>query len=191
MRELIYYVATSLDGFIARDDGSLADFPWDEDFGAHLLEHFPETFPVHLRGDGFTKNDNRMFDTVLMGRKTYEVGLQVGVSSPYPTMEQYVFSRSIQVAPDSDVNIIRSNAVENVRKMKQQAGRAIWLCGGAELASTLLSGDLIDGLIVKVNPVLFGTGIPLFLEPIQRSRLVLENHRAFDSGHVILQYDVA
>ena len=187
---MIYYVATSLDGFIARNDGCPADFPWDEEFGAHLLEHFPETFPVHLRGSGFSKDDNRRFDTVLMGRKTYEVGLDVGVSSPYPTLDQHVFSRSIQGQPDEDVNIIRNNAAENVRDMKRRGGRAIWLCGGAELATILLSGDLIDRLIVKLNSILFGTGIPLFQEPVQRARLKLANHRAFDSGHVILQYDI-
>ena len=188
MRELIYYVATSLDGFIARDDGSLADFPWDQDFGAYLLDNYPETFPFHLRGDGYTKNDNRVFDTVLMGRKTYEVGLQVGVTCPYPTMDQYVFSRSMHEKPDRHVDVIRDGALRKVGAMKQSAGRAIWLCGGAKLAATLLSGDLIDKLIVKINPIVFGTGIPLFLEPTQTPRLKLESHRAFDSGHVILQY---
>ena len=82
MRDLVYYIATSLDGFIAREDGSLGDFPWDPDFGAHILATFPETFPAHLRPGEVHRSGNKRFDAVLMGRKTYEVGLREGITSP-------------------------------------------------------------------------------------------------------------
>ena len=190
MRELIYYVASTLDGFIAQDDGSLSEFPWDDQYGAHLLEHFPETFPVHLRGDGFTKGDNRYFDAVLMGRRTYEVGLREGVACPYPTMDQYVFSRSMQSSPDRNVHVVGDDAINIVKKMKLEGGRAIWLCGGGDLGTSLLSAGLIDRLILKLNPILFGSGIPMFRDSINITGLTLEEHHAFDSGHMILRYAV-
>src|SRR5690606_32914308 len=100
MRELIYYVASTLDGFIAHEDGSFEGFPWDDAYGADLFASFPETIPAHLREGQSTRAGNKYFDAVLMGRKTYEVGLQEGITSPYPTLEQYVFSRTMKESPD-------------------------------------------------------------------------------------------
>lgn len=190
MRELAYYVACTLDGYIAHDDGDLTGFTWDDQYGAYLLEHFPETFPVHLRGDGFTKDDNQYFDAVLMGRRTYEVGLQEGVTCPYPTLDQYVFSRSMRSRPDRRVELVSSDAINTVRRLKSKEGRAIWLCGGSGLATTLLSAGLIDRLILKLNPVLFGSGIPIFRESIDTTCLSLKGHHRLDSGHIILNYTI-
>lgn len=190
MREVTYYVAATLDGFIAREDGGISDFLWDDEYGAYLLEQFPETFPVHIRGDGFTKEQNRYFDSVLMGRKTYELGLNEGVTSPYPTLEQYVFSRTLGSSPDSSVELVASDPIETVRAMKSDPGRGIWLCGGGELAGLLLSAKLIDKIILKLNPVVFGTGIPLFRGEATRSRLALEAQKVFESGHLIVRYQV-
>lgn len=191
MRTLTYYIATTLDGFIAREDGSFGEFPWDDEFGAHILEQYPETFPAHLRGDGYTKDDNRVFDVVLMGRSTYEVGLDAGVTCPYPTLDQYVFSRSMSESPDPAVTLVRDGATDLVRDLKEQDGRGIWLCGGAALASALMDAALIDRLVVKLNPVVFGSGIPLFSRPVRGTEVTLEGHRAFASGHVILEYGIA
>lgn len=190
MRELIYYVATTLDGFIAHEDGSLDGFGWDDEYGADLLQSYPETFPAHLRGGEFSKADNRLFDAVLMGRKTYQVGLLEGVTCPYPTLDQYVFSRSLTSSPDKQVNLVCQNAVGAVRSLKQQAGKAIWLCGGADLASTLFAQGLIEKLIIKLNPVLFGAGIPLFAAGIQQTVLELTGSKVYKSGHAVLHYRV-
>ena len=188
MRELVYYVATTLDGFIAEDDGALDGFPWDDDYGSYLLESCPETFPAHLRAGELRRDDNRKFDAVLMGRKTYEVGLREGIHSPYPTLDQFVFSRSLEDASGGAVEFVRDHAVEKVRALKQDDGLAIWLCGGADLAGQLMSAGLIDRLILKLNPVIFGTGIPLF-GPLPRAlSLVLEQKTSFASGHHILEY---
>lgn len=80
-----------------RSEGSFADFPWDEDFGADLMATYPETFPVAFRGEGHTREENRRFDAMLMGRKTYQVGLDQGLTNPYPTLDQYVFSCSAEL----------------------------------------------------------------------------------------------
>jgi dihydrofolate reductase len=190
VRDLVYYVASTLDGFIAEEDGSFHRFPWDDDFGAELLATFPETFPAHLRGAGSTPAENRWFDAVLMGRNTYEVGLREGITSPYPTLKQYVFSRTMGRSPDPEVTLISTDSIAAVRALKQEPGRAIWLCGGAQLAATLFGAGLVDRLIVKLNPVVFGTGIPLFGEGIEPTALTLTDSNTYPSGHLVLHYAV-
>jgi dihydrofolate reductase len=190
MRELVYYVASTLDGFIAHEDGSFDGFPWDDEYGADLFASFPETIPAHLRGANGSPDDNKWFDAVLMGRKTYEIGLREGITNPYPTLDQYVFSRTLQKSPDKQVKLIRENAVDTVKALKQESGKAIWLCGGADLASTFLEAYLIDKFIVKLNPVVFGSGIPLFSEGIEQTTLKLTDSKVYNSGHVLLYFQV-
>lgn len=190
MRDVIYYIASTLDGFIAHEDGSFDGFPWDEHYGAALLASFPETFPAHLRDVDAPPVANKWFDTVLMGRKTYEVGLREGITNPYPTLKQYVFSRTMEQSPDEHVVLISDKAAEVVRTLKHEPGNAIWLCGGADLAATLFAETLIDKLFVKLNPVVFGSGIRLFGKQIKPTALSLTSSRVFDSGHMLLHYTV-
>jgi dihydrofolate reductase len=190
MRDLIYYVASTLDGFIAHHDGSFDGWPWDAAYGADLFETFPETVPAHLRTPENADVGNKWFDVVLMGRKTYEVALKEGITNPYPTMQQYVFSRTMQQSPDAHVTLVSDNTVDVVRDLKQGTGKAIWLCGGAELASALFAADLIDQMIVKLNPVLFGSGVPQFAPIVKQVALQLTNHKSYTSGHMVLYYRV-
>lgn len=190
MRNLIYYIATTLDGFIAHEDGSVDGFSFDESYLADLLATFPETFPSHFPGHPDPRPANRWFDTVLMGRATYEVGVKEGITNPYTTLQQYVFSRSMPASPDPNIILVSGDAVETVKALKQETGKAIWLCGGAALATSLLNADLIDGLIVKVNPVIFGSGIPLFEESKRPVALELVDHKIYASGHAVLHYRV-
>jgi dihydrofolate reductase len=190
MRDLVYYVASTIDGFIAQKDGTFNGFPWDDEYGADLLASFPETFPIHLKDAKDSPEDNKWFDAVLMGRKTYEVGLREDITNPYPTLDQYVFSRTLPKSPNKRVKLIRDNAVETVSALKQESGKAIWLCGGADLASTFLEANLIDKIIVKLNPVVFGSGIPLFSGAIAQTPLRLTDHKVYNSGHIILHYKV-
>lgn len=191
MRPVVYYVAATLDGFIAREDGSFAEFPWDDAYIAGLMGTYPETFPAPFRDKGASRDDNQRFDTVLMGRKTYEVGLAEGLASPSPTLEQYVFSRTLPASAVPAVTVVSDDASEFVRRLKEHEGDAIWLCGGSRLASALFDAGLVDEVIVKLNPIVFGTGIPL-LAPTRRSAtLILQDTRVYDSGHVVLSYAVA
>jgi dihydrofolate reductase len=189
MRHVTYYIASTLDGFIAHEDGSFDGFPWDDRFGADLLTAFPETFPAHLRAAD-TPIENQRFDTVLMGRKTYEVGLKEGITNPYPTLKQYVFSRTMKQSPDEHVTLVSEHAVDVVQALKKEAGKAIWLCGGAEFAATLFTARLIDILIIKLNPVVFGAGIPLFGRHTEQTALELTESKAYPSGHLLLHYTV-
>jgi len=188
MRKLIYYVATTLDGFIANEDGSFEGFSWDEIFMADLLAVFPETIPAHLKEQSSSQDQNKIFDTVLMGRKTYEVALQQGITNPYPTLDQYVFSREMENSQDENITLVSENAIKMVQSLKNKQGKAIWLCGGADLAGQMLEENLIDSLIVKLNPVIFGSGIPLFSGGVQSKDLKLTESKAYKGGHMMLYY---
>lgn len=190
MRDLIYFVAVTLDGFIAHPDGSFNGFPWDPAYGADVSDMFPETVPAHLRPADYVHPGNKWFDVVLMGRNTYEVGVNEGITNPYPTMQQYVFSQTMQRSPDAQVTLVNDHAVEVVRELKQGAGKGIWLCGGSQLATTLLAADLIDQIIVKLNPVVFGSGIALFAPEAKLAQLELTQHKSYDSGHMLLFYRI-
>jgi dihydrofolate reductase len=190
MQELTYYVACSVDGFIAHIDGSHEGFSQDSDYFADLFSSFPETVPSHLRDVMGVQSENKQFDTVLMGRKTYEIGLKEGVTSPYSHLKQYLFSRTIQDSPDERVQLVSENAVELVETLKKMTGKGIWLCGGANLAATLFEHYLVDQLILKINPFLMGSGIPLFSGAIQQSSLELTNSKIYENGVVMLYYRI-
>jgi len=168
-----------VDGFIAQKGGVVDAFPGSGE--PALAERFPET-----RND-FT-GESKVFDTVLMGRKTYEFGLNLGVSNPYSTLKQYLFSGSMQKSPDENIELISEHSVDFIRDLKAQPGKAIWLCGGGELSASLFEASLIDLLILKINPVLFGSGIPLF--KASRGALTLQHleSEVFESGLVLSQY---
>lgn len=191
MRDLVYYVATSLDGFIAREDGSFDDFPWDDAFVQDVLRRYPETLPAPFHEAERSEADNQRFDAVLMGRKTYEVGVRQDLTNPYPTLQQYVFSRSWEGSPDPAVTLVSSDATAFVADLKAREGEAIWICGGSQLASALYSAGLVDEVTIKLNPVLFGTGIPLFSQALRTHRMELREHHVYPSGHALLRYRVA
>ena len=172
MRKVKYYVASSLNGYIAREDHSF-------DYFVAEGEHVPD----------YLESLNS-FDVVLMGRKTYEVGLRVGVTDPYPNMKSYVFSRTIKESPNEKVQIVSEDIVELVRELKQETGKDIYLCGGGELATILFRENLIDEVILKMHPVMVGSGIRLFSEAIKQVDLELISSKTFNSGVVVLQYQV-
>ncbi len=187
MRELVYYIAATLDGFIARSNGSFEDFPWDETFIDALKTHYPETLPAPMR-PGASRAGNLRFDAVLMGRATYEIGVKQGLTNPYPTLDQYVVSGSMSASPDPAVTLIDSMLTERVAGLKAKAGKAIWICGGSMLATTLLQAGLVDRIILKSAPVCFGEGIPLFRDELDVFPLQKDAHRSFDSGYSITEY---
>ena len=173
MRELKYHVACTVDGFIGHEDGSVDGFIQEGDHATDYLES--------LRND---------YDVVLMGRKTYEFGLQFGVTDPYPWMKQYVFSRTMQSSPNENVELVSEGIVGLVRDLKDEAGRSIYLCGGADLATTLLAENLIDEVILKLNPVLFVSGTPLFRDFGKQVDLQLAESKAYENGVLLLRYRV-
>ena len=124
-----------------------------------------------------------------MGRHTYEVGTAIGVTSPYPHLQQFVISSTMEQSPHPDVQLVKGDPVALVRRLKQEPGLGIWLCGGASLAGALY--DEIDELVLKVNPVVIGTGIPLFRGARGPMRLELTDHRTFAGGVAVHCYRVS
>ena len=186
MRELKYYVACTVDRFIARVDGSFDFFLAEGQHLTELVAAYPETIPAHIRAALGVNAENRWCDTVLMGRKTYEVGLPFGVTSPYPHLAQYVFSRSMPRSLADDVRLVDSDPLECVQSLKRKPGKDIWLCGGGALAAAVFPE--IDELILKINPVILGSGIPLFDGLVDHTALTLAEVKTYDNGFMLVRY---
>ncbi|MCT9870672.1 dihydrofolate reductase family protein [Paenarthrobacter aurescens] len=191
MRELVYYVAVSLDGYIAGPGGEFDAFPVEGDHMAAQNERFSDAIPTAIADAMDIERSGTMFDTVLMGWNTYAVGLPFGMTSPYRHLRQVVFSRTRSEAdiPGEHPNLALTSEdpVDVVRQLKAEPGKSIWLCGGGQLA-TQLSGE-IDRLVLKRSPLLFGDGIPLFAPgAYQPSAFKEVSTTAFASGVVISEY---
>lgn len=160
MRELTYYVAVSIDGYIAGPDAQFDRFLVEGDHAAPIWAKYGGTAPTALAEAAGLAVDGSPFDTVLMGWNTYAVGLPE-LPSPYRHLRQIVFTRGHEApAGAEDVEFTDREPVEVVRELKAEEGKGIWLCGGGALAAVLR--DEIDHLALKRNPVMFGDGIPLF-----------------------------
>jgi dihydrofolate reductase len=187
-RRLVYLVAQSADGFIAHGDGRLDGFVFPQgEYMTDLCRTFPETIPGHQREALGVVAPNQRFDTVLMGRRTYQPALDAGIPSPYPHLRQIVFSRSLPARSDPNLMIVADDSLHIVQTLKSESGRDLWLCGGAELAATLFPE--IDELILKIQPVVFGAGIQLFATAVEPTRFSLIQSRQFANGFMQLHYE--
>ncbi|HEX5742074.1 MAG TPA: dihydrofolate reductase family protein [Pilimelia sp.] len=186
MRTLTYVVGATIDGFIAGPAGEADFFPVTDDVVAALVADYPETLPAHVREGLGLDPANQRFDTCLMGRRTYEVGLRVGIGNPYPHLRQYVVSRTLPHDTDPGVEVRADDPVHLVRALKRETGLGIVLIGGGSLARTLR--DEIDELVVKVYPVAVGSGVPLFAGDFSPTAYALTSARPLAGGTVILSY---
>lgn len=169
-KRLRYQVAASLDGFIAGPNGEYDWIVMDPsiDFNALYKE----------------------FDTVVMGRKTYEAATAQGGNGAMPGLDVVVFSRSLSPASHKGVRIVRDDPRGVVKDLKEKPGRDIWLFGGGLLFRSLLDAGLVDSVEIAVMPVLLGAGVPL-LPPGASTKLVLTDHRVLPAtGILMLSYKV-
>ncbi len=141
MRKVKYAVGVSLDGYLAAPDGSVdwlnraASKAKGEDFG--MREFF------------------RSIDTVLMGRKTYEIAVKMGMGKGgYSGMQTFIFSRTLPPGKRDGIEFVSGNPGELMARLKQQPGKDIWLCGGGELAREFLKCGALDEVILGIVPVL-------------------------------------
>jgi dihydrofolate reductase len=187
MRRLVYLVSVTQDGFIAGPGGEFDFFVVNDDLAGTLNARFPETVPTDLRGAVGITEDNKIFDAVLMGRKTYEVGLPHGITSPYRQLDQYVFSATLDELPGPDVELVAGDPAAKVHELKAEDGMDIWLCGGGALAGALY-GE-IDALILKRHPILIGTGLPLVVGDFSPRVFDLTEQSAVKGGVTISTYE--
>ena len=181
MRKVKYFVANSLDNFIARPDGAV-EWLFNDGTDYGMAEFF------------------RSIDCMLLGRKTYEVAIghkpkrkstkAKKKSSFGGGMKSYVFSRTLKAGPEDDFTVVSENAGEFVRKLKNEPGKDIWLMGGGELAGSLLTEGVVDELSLNIHPVLLGEGIPLFQGVQLQLNLELLSTKAHTNGCVQVEYRV-
>lgn len=170
---LIYYVAASLDGYIARPDGRV---DW--------LEPLEDSGEDHGY-NGFYEG----IDGLLMGRGTYETVQALGNDWPYPGKPCIVLSRNALGPSATEVTLSHGTPAEALDALAAVGCRRIWLVGGGSLAATCLATSLLDELVVSLVPHLLGAGIPLFSVGLER-RLRLHEQRSFATGVVQLHYHV-
>ena len=171
MRKVTFGGGNSLDNYIARKDHAVDWLLWSDEVAAFVAEFW------------------KTIDTVVMGRKTYEVAAKSGTPF-YPGVKNYVFSRTLKETPAANITLVAEEAGEFVRRLKQQEGKGICVMGGGELARSLFEAGLIDEIGFNIHPVLLGSGIPLFHPMSRQIDLELLECRALSNGCVYVTYRV-
>lgn len=160
----------SLDGYIAGPNGENDWITMDPeiDFGALM----------------------NSFDTVLMGRRTFEAAKSGGGGGGMPEMKSVVVSRTLRQKDHPGITIIGDSLETSLNQLRQSPGKDIWLFGGGSLFRSLLNARLVDQIEVAVIPVLLGGGLPLLPPTAMRTKLKLLNSRVYRSGIVALNYGI-
>ncbi|MFI1465004.1 dihydrofolate reductase family protein [Nocardia carnea] len=192
MRKLTYYVGSSIDGYIAGPGGEVDFYPVADDMMEWINARYPETVPRHIRELVGLPVDtsNQRWDTLVMGRGTYDPALEAGIASPYPHMKQYVVSTTLERIDDPEIELVRTDPVELVQRLKREEGpegKDIWLAGGGKLAGALI-GE-IDELIVKSYPVSAGAGVPIISGAFRPALFTPVRRKEFGNGAQVTWFE--
>jgi dihydrofolate reductase len=189
VRKLVYYVASTVDGFVAGPDGAdpSSFWPIQADYLRYMADKYPETLPGPAREALGVTAAGTTFDTVVEGRNSYEVGVQAGVHNAFPHLRHIVFSTTL--GGNEHVEVVADDPAATVRKLKAEPGKDIWLIGGATLAGALY--EEIDRLVVKLGPLTLGDGIPFVRAGFGVRLWRLTHHHVLESGALFLTYDRA
>ncbi|WP_137993417.1 dihydrofolate reductase family protein [Streptomyces vilmorinianum] len=191
MRKLTYFIACTIDGFIGDPKGDASStFGYvTGEYLEYMKAEYPETIPAH----GWPVvgiepgTENRRFDAVIQGLNSYKVGLDVGITSPYSHLREFVATRSLTGSPDPNVELIADDLVGRVRELKaEDSPLDIWLCGGSTIAGELI--DEIDELVIKTYPQVYGSGMPMFGADFEPREFELGAVRTFDNGVLVRTY---
>ncbi|MEO1513453.1 MAG: dihydrofolate reductase family protein [Bacteroidota bacterium] len=174
MKKIVYYVASSLDGFIAGEGDDISQFA--------------------MQGKGVDKYraDLTHFETVIMGRKTYEFGYQYGLTPgqpAYPHMDHHIFSDSLVIDELADKVWIEKMSLERIHEIRSQAKTDVYLCGGGQFAGWLLDNGQIDVLKIKLNPIILGQGVHLFGDSTAAANWQLTEQESFPGEFQLLTYE--
>ena len=173
MRKLSLFIATSLDGYIAKDNDNL-DF-------LKLVEKEGEDYGYAE----FTAN----IDTIILGRKTYDWVLREIGTSHYENGDRDVYVITRSPRPDSGRTKFYSGSLTAlIKQLRSQNGKDIYCDGGAEIVNELIKSDLIDEYIISIVPVLLGSGVRLFKSERPEQVLELVETKTFDTGLTQLRY---
>jgi dihydrofolate reductase len=170
MRKIRYGVAMSLDGYIAGPNGE-----------ADWIELDPEVDFAAIWAQ---------FDTLLMGRRTYDAARKRLGKESFPGFTAIVFSRTLKQQDHPAFTIVSELNPDWAQELKSRSGKDIWLFGGSELFRAFLDCGYVDTVEVSVIPVMLGAGIPLLPPPYHPAKLRLQSHKVFRSGRVSLAYEV-
>jgi dihydrofolate reductase len=171
MRKIILGLAVSLDNYI---EGPNGEYDWcftDQDYGL----------------SDFFKNVDSMF----IGRKSYELtqSMDDKAMGGFPKLKEYVFSKTLKEVKQG-ATLVTGDIEAEVKRIKNEEGKDIWLFGGASLTTTLLNLDLIDELWLSVHPIILGSGKPLFNDIKNRIPLTLIHSKTYSTGLVSLTYKI-
>jgi dihydrofolate reductase len=171
VKKLCYSVAMSLDGYIAGPKGEADWIVVDPEIDFRAL---------------FAR-----FDTILIGRKTYEWMRASHGGPATPGMQTWLFSTTLKPKEKAGVTLVADKVKERLTARKKEPGKDIWLMGGGSLFSSLLGMKLVDRVETAIVPVVLGGGIPFLLPPARKTKLKLEKQRVYEkSGIVSLEYAV-
>lgn len=170
MRKVTFGGAISLDNFFARKDGSYDWILSSKETGEIMRDYFAT------------------IDTIVMGRRTYEVALRSGPLPVHKGVETYVFSRTLKLPNEKGLTFMSEDVVDFVRRLKEEDGKDICIMGGGILAKPLFEAGLIDEIGFNIHPVLLGSGIPLYHEMKQQIDLELVKCRQLSNGCVMVTY---
>ena len=187
MRKLILLAHISLDGFVAGSKGELDDFDASDENLAFVTE--------------LTENA----DAALFGRKSYQMleeywptakdrpnatKAEIGYSNWYNSATKIVFSKTLSLQNLKNTIVINENIPDEIIKIKEQAGKNILIFGSPSVSQLLMQSDLIDSYWIFINPIIFGKGIPLFAEQINKSKLKILSTKQFANGELAINYVV-
>ncbi|MEA5566251.1 dihydrofolate reductase family protein [Anabaena sp. UHCC 0399] len=168
MRKISLFIASSLDGYIARGSGEVDWLFTDQDYG--YTEFFTQV------------------DTLIMGHKTYQQVLSFG-DYPYQEKEVFIFSRTEQGETDNQAKFVSSDWEGFINTLRQSSGGNIWLVGGTQIIYFFLLKGFIDELILSIHPIILGSGRQLIVNDSSlETMLILQDVKSFDSGLLQVTY---
>ena len=171
MAELIYYVASSIDGFIADTEGGV---DWLDSINSSGIDHGYNDFYSGI-------------DSLIIGRGTYDQILEFG-DWPYPDKPSWVMTAKHYESTNKDIILSEKSPQEVMKEITGKGFKRTWLVGGGKLAQSFHNAGLITEYFISIIPIILGGGIHLLAVPAHQTSLVLKETNRFDTGVVQVRY---